>query len=119
MANGSYPYGGVPYPAVTSAVPANGTLTLKVSGSGDENFDGTIEYYDYHTYCETPEGCEPFAVSDHGQAGEYTVSVLLGHAQTQGDVDFFTLSGLTPGHVFNNFRSGLFQLWSKNRLDGR
>ncbi|MGF1523624.1 MAG: hypothetical protein ACFBSF_15010 [Leptolyngbyaceae cyanobacterium] len=96
---GSYPYG-VPYPAITSAVPANGTLNLKVSGGGDDNFDGTIEYYDYYTYCEDPDGCEPFAVTAHGQSGEYTVSVLVGHEQTQGDVDYFTLSGLTPGHVF-------------------
>ena len=96
---GSYSYG-APYPAVTSAVPASGTVNLKVSGGGDDNFDGNIEYYDYYTYCEDPEGCEPFAVAPHGQTSDYTISVLVGHTATQGDVDFFTLSGLTPGDVF-------------------
>ncbi|MEO0985801.1 MAG: hypothetical protein AAFY20_09645 [Cyanobacteria bacterium J06639_14] len=89
-----------PYPTVINAVPASGTIQLKVSGQGDDNFDGNIEYYDYYTYCENPEGCEPFAVAPHGQTGEYTISMLVGHAETQGDIDFFTISGLTPGHVF-------------------
>ncbi|MEL6763784.1 MAG: hypothetical protein AAFO87_08985, partial [Cyanobacteria bacterium J06607_6] len=33
---GSYPYG-APYPAISSAVPINGTLNLKVSGGGDDD----------------------------------------------------------------------------------
>ena len=102
----SYSYGS-PYPSLTSAVPANGTIHLKVSGSGDDNFDGTNEYYNYYDYCGGLEACEPFAVAPHDQAGEYTVSVFVGDQPLRGDVDFFTLSGLTPGHVFSVAESTL------------
>lgn len=88
------------FPALTSAVPENGTIHLKVSGVGDDNFDGTNEFYNYYDYCGDSEGCEPFAVAPHDQEGEYTVSVFVGDIELRGDVDFFTLSGLTPGHVF-------------------
>ncbi|NER85400.1 MAG: hypothetical protein F6K42_39110 [Leptolyngbya sp. SIO1D8] len=91
----SSPFDGLA-PAIRGRIPDNGTLHLKISGIGDDNFDGLQEYYEY--YCEDcPETPELFP---HYEEGNYRLAVLVGDAELPGDIDFFTLSGLTPGDVF-------------------
>ncbi len=88
----SSPFGSLA-PAIRGIVPSNGTVELKVSGLGDDDFDGFQDYYN-------PEGVVS-SRDPHGQAGDYTLSVLTGEESITGDLDFFTLSGLTPGDVFS------------------
>ena len=80
-------------PAMRGTVPASGTLRFKVTGSSDYNFDGAEEYYDNFGN-EVPG--EP-----HYAEGEYTFSVVTGETDIQGDIDFFTLTNLTPGDIFS------------------
>lgn len=79
-------------PAMRGTVPATGTVRLKVTGSSDYNFDGAEEYYDDQGY-EIPG--EP-----HYAEGEYTLSVITGDVDVRGDIDFFSLTGLTGGDIF-------------------
>ncbi|MGF1513790.1 MAG: hypothetical protein ACFB5Z_08855 [Elainellaceae cyanobacterium] len=85
-------------PAIRGVVPSSGTLILKVSGIGDDDFDGFLDYYE-------PGFAEPgFTQAQrdpHYEMGDYTLSVLTGEENITGDLDFFSLSGLTPGDVFS------------------
>ena len=87
-------------PALLGSVAEDGTLLLKVSGIGDDDFDGTETYY-YGDEWNSEDVDESSAVTEpHYQSGAYTLSVITNAVNLQGDVDFFTLSGLTPGHEF-------------------
>ena len=87
-------------PALRGTIGDDGTLTLKVSGIGDDDFDGNEIYY-YGNDWESGEIDESSAVTEpHYQSGEYTLSVITNAVELRGDVDFFTLSGLTPGYRF-------------------
>lgn len=79
-------------PAMYGTVPADGTLRLKVTGSSDYTFDGFEEYYD--DLGNELQG-EP-----HYAEGDYSLSLITGDKEVQGDIDFFTLSNLTPGDIF-------------------
>lgn len=80
-------------PAMRGTVPTSGTLRFKVTGASDYNFDGSEEYYD-DLGNEVPG--EP-----HYAEGDYTFSVVTGDTDIQGDVDFFTLTNMTPGDIFS------------------
>ncbi|MEM9218434.1 MAG: hypothetical protein AAGD25_29345 [Cyanobacteria bacterium P01_F01_bin.150] len=80
-------------PAMRGIVPEDGTLRFKVTGSSDYNFDGTEEYYDERGN-EVPG--EP-----HYAEGDYTFSLLTGRTDIKGDIDFFTLTNMTPGDIFS------------------
>ena len=87
-------------PAIRDTISEDGTLTLKVSGVGDDDFDGNQIYY-YGDNWDSEDSDDSSAVTEpHYQAGEYTLSVITNAVDIKGDVDFFTLSGLTPGHRF-------------------
>jgi len=88
----SSPFGNLA-PAIRGVVPSDGTLRLKVSGIGDNDFDGFSDYYEAEASSAQQD--------PHYQMGDYTLSVLTGDANVTGDLDFFTLSGLTPGDVFS------------------
>lgn len=84
-------------PAILGAIADNGSLSLKVSGLGDEDFDGFEEYY-YGTDWENEDPDESFVETQpHYQFGAYTLSVISNTA-LKGDVDFFTVRGLPPNH---------------------
>ncbi|NEP76356.1 MAG: hypothetical protein F6K29_33380 [Okeania sp. SIO2G5] len=79
-------------PAMRGAVPASGTLRFKVTGSSDYNFDGAEEYYD--------DLGNELSGDPHYAEGDYTLSLITGEIDIRGDIDFFTLSDLTPGDIF-------------------
>lgn len=84
-------------PAIRGTVAEDGTLKLKVSGLGDDDFDGNQTNY----YGNEGEGEDLSTVTEpHSHSGDYTLSIITNTLDLQGDVDFFTLSGLTPGHSF-------------------
>lgn len=97
--------------AIRGVVPSTGTLRLKVSGIGDDDFDGAHEYY-HDEHSESPMS-EP-----HYQQGDYTLSAVIGDVEIVSDVDFFTLSGLTPGDAFTISEalsaSGVSMQWLAN-----
>ena len=106
----SSPFGNLA-PALGGIVPDSGTVYVKVSGVGDADFDGVEEYYDYGY-----EGCSEVTISSsHYQEGDYTLAVLVGDAEIVSDVDYFSLSGLTPGDVFtvseSLSESGVMIVW--------
>ncbi|MEM9218435.1 MAG: hypothetical protein AAGD25_29350 [Cyanobacteria bacterium P01_F01_bin.150] len=87
-------------PAIRGTIAKNGTLSLKISGTGDEDFDGDEIYY-YNDAWNGDEVDESSPITGpHYQVGEYTLSVATDIVDLEGDLDFFTLSGLTPGHGF-------------------
>lgn len=87
-------------PAIRGTISDNGLLTLKVSGIGDDDFDGNEIYY-YDNEWDSVEFDESSAaIEPHYQSGQYTLSIITNAVDVQGDVDFFTLSGLTPGDAF-------------------
>ncbi|MGB3612498.1 MAG: hypothetical protein WBA10_01800 [Elainellaceae cyanobacterium] len=88
----SSPFGNLA-PAIRGVVPSDGTLHLKVSGLGDNDFDGFSDYYEV----EVGNG----AREPHYQVGDYTLSVMTDDSAITGDLDFFTLTGLTPGNIFS------------------
>ena len=70
--------------AVRGFVDSAGEINLKVSGSGDENFDGLDD--DYPT-------------STHGETGAFTLNIYLGVDRIQ-DVDYYPFLA-TPGAMFS------------------
>ncbi|MEM9450854.1 MAG: hypothetical protein AAGA75_20310 [Cyanobacteria bacterium P01_E01_bin.6] len=98
-------------PAIRGVVPSSGMIELQVTEFGDNDFDGTLDFVDEYC-CEdcTPpddsaeyyrEVCSEENVSGSSYGtGDYTLSVLIGDVEVNGDVDFFTLSGMPPGHAF-------------------
>ena len=87
-------------PAIRGTIADDGTLNLKVSGIGDDDFDGSEEYY-YGNEWDSDVTDESSVISEpHYQSGAYTLSVITDAIALQGDVDVFTLSGLTPGNGF-------------------
>ena len=106
----SSPFGNLA-PAIEGIVPDSGTIYVKVSGVGDTDFDGEEEYYHYGD-----DGCSEVTISSaHYQESNYTLAVLVGEAEIVSDVDYFSLSGLTPGDVFtvseSLSESGVMMIW--------